>query len=142
MSEAVTVALFRMRKAAGWFDTPCGGCRECCRGDAVRILPHEDPSKWQTEPHPYKAGARMLAHVENGDCVYLGPAGCTIQDDKPQQCYTMDCRRVAAGTPKSAMRRLVSQGAMNPKVFARGLELLELHGPPQDSKTGRLSIKP
>lgn len=74
---------------------PCNGCTRCCQSDAVRILPHEDASKWKTEPHPMGKGARMLAHNKQGGCYYLGDSGCTIQHDKPQVCYEMDCRNLA-----------------------------------------------
>lgn len=131
MSAELARSVFVLRKAAGWFDVPCDGCTLCCKGDAVRILPHEPQDKWQTEPHPYKAGARMIAHKPNGDCFYLGESGCTIQHDKPQQCWEMDCRRVALGIPsKSVLKRLVHQGAVNPAVHQRGLELAKLHPMP------------
>lgn len=72
----------------------------------------------------------MLAHKDNGDCVYLGPTGCTIQHVKPQQCYEMDCRRIVVGArSKSRLARLVDQGALSPEVVERGRELLKLHGP-------------
>lgn len=74
---------------------PCNGCTRCCISDAVRILPHEDASKWQTEPHPMGQGMRMLAHKPDGGCYYLGEGGCTIQDNKPQICGEMDCRNLA-----------------------------------------------
>ena len=76
---------------------PCNGCIRCCQNDAVRILDHEDPSQWQTEPHPYFTGSLMLAHKPNGDCVYLNETGCSIHGRAPQQCATMDCRTIARG---------------------------------------------
>ena len=82
--------LHQVRVAMGFYAVPCNGCTACCHDDAVRILPHEDASRWQTEPHPYMAGALMLAHKPNGDCIYLGEGGCTRQADKPQQCHEMD----------------------------------------------------
>lgn len=74
---------------------PCDGCIRCCINDAVRILPHEDVNKWKTEPHPFGKGMRMLAHNKDGHCYYLGKSGCTIQEDKPQICYEMDCRKLS-----------------------------------------------
>lgn len=117
-----------MHKALGDWETPCDGCTACCKGDAVRILPHEDPTKWETEPHWKVPGARMLAHKENGDCHYLGEHGCTIQDDKPQQCYTMDCRRVMHALTPAQRRDLVKRGALSQAMVDRGLELIALHG--------------
>ena len=80
---------------------PCNGCTQCCHGDAVRILPHEDASQWQTAPHQYFRDVRMLEHAANGDCIYLGDIGhgrrgCTIHERRPQVCREMDCRLIYA----------------------------------------------
>lgn len=71
---------------------PCGSCRLCCQGDAVRLMPSDPKHLYKTEPHPYFIGQWMLAHKENGDCVYLGDKGCTIYSSRPSQCRTLDCR--------------------------------------------------
>jgi len=118
-------SLASARLAAGMFDVPCNGCTRCCHNDAVRILPHEDPAKWHTVPHDYAAGARMLAHKPNGDCVYLGATGCTIQHDKPQQCYEMDCRDIAAALTYTQARKLAATGRVHLTVWLRGRELLK-----------------
>lgn len=118
--------LHAVRLATGFYEVPCNGCTLCCHGDAVRILPHEDPTKWQTVPHPFKAGALMLAHKANGDCVYLGPAGCTIQADKPQVCYEMDCRNIASKLTPSEARKHDKRGTLPITIWRRGRELLAL----------------
>lgn len=108
-------------------DVPCNGCVRCCLHDAVRILPHEDASQWETEPHPYLPGARMLAHKrdERGVvCVYLGSQGCTIHAYRPQQCRTMDCRLVAQRTPYSKARRYDKRGIFPMAVWQQGKILL------------------
>jgi len=74
-------------------------------GDAVRILPHEDATKWKTEPHPMVKGARMLAHNAAGGCYYLCDTGCTIQNDKPQMCGEMDCRNIAQAMTYTQARK-------------------------------------
>lgn len=86
------LADIRSRIAPTVSDVPCDGCTRCCRGDTIRIMPHEDPSQWQTEPHPAGHGMRQLAHKPDGDCVYLGASGCTIHGRAPQICKEMDCR--------------------------------------------------
>ena len=98
---------------------PCGGCTRCCWNDMVRILPHEDASRWQTEPHPARPDARMLAHRPDGACIYLGEACCTIYGDRPEQCQSMDCRNIAAAITMQEARRLGLR-----RVWARGNELL------------------
>jgi hypothetical protein len=102
---------------------PCDGCVLCCRGDAIRILPHEDVSRWKTEPHPSADGARMLAHKLNGDCIYLAPGGCSIHPDRPQQCRTMDCRTIAASITWTQARKLAKRNALPIAVYNRGRQL-------------------
>lgn len=106
------------------YDVPCNGCTLCCHGDAVRILPHEDASQWQTTTHEVLRDARMLAHRPNGDCVYLGAHGCTIQDSKPQMCREMDCRRIAQAITWTQARKLEARGQLKFEVWRRGRDLL------------------
>ncbi len=113
-----------LRIGTGVYEVPCNGCTKCCHNDAVRILPHEDAGQWKVEPHPWMPLAVMLAHKPNGDCVYLGDQGCTIQNDKPQQCYEMDCRAIARAVTWTQARKLAKRGAMRMGVWWRGRELL------------------
>lgn len=114
------LATVPMREKAGMYDVPCDGCTLCCRGDHIRILPHEDASQWQTIPHTRLPGQRMLARRANGDCIYLGEKGCTIQDTKPQLCKEMDCRRIAHALSYTKARK--SPVPMH--VWRRGRELI------------------
>ena len=107
-------------------DVPCNGCRLCCLGDAVRLLPDDDPTKYQTEPHPAIRGALMLAHKVNGDCVYLGASGCDIHADRPTMCRTMDCRNIAMRFSFTEARKLSARGAVPMHIWHRGRELLRL----------------
>lgn|SRR5574337_648562 len=121
MNHVALAHSYRLR--SGVYDVPCNGCTLCCHNDAVRILPHEDASKWQTEPHNMMPGALMLAHKPNGDCVYLGERGCTIQHDKPQMCYEMDCRLIARKISWTQARKLSASGRMTMAVWRRGRDL-------------------
>ena len=105
-------------------DVPCNGCTLCCHNDAIRILPHEDASKWETIPHDYMPGARMLAHKPNGNCVYLGESGCTIQSSKPQMCRSMDCRNIAVKYSFTQARKLNAKGALPIAVWTQGRKLI------------------
>ena len=125
MTPKMEVIMHEAREAAGLYDVPCNGCTLCCHGDAVRILPHEDPARWLTEPHEYVEGARMLAHQANGDCIYLGPTGCTQHHDKPQQCREMDCRRLAEKFTFTQARKLSARRVLPIAVWNRGRELLK-----------------
>lgn len=97
---------------------PCNGCTLCCRGDAIRLLPGDDVNAYRTEPHSHYPGALMLAHKANGDCIYLGATGCTIQEDKPTMCREMDCRVVAASIGYTTARKY---GVI--KVWNKGKQL-------------------
>lgn len=99
---------------------PCNGCRRCCIGDAVRILPHENAENWLTEPHFKMPDARMLAHKANGECVYLGQHGCDIHGSAPQQCRDMDCRNIARAFTFTQIRKM----NINMSIWHRGKELL------------------
>jgi hypothetical protein len=74
-------------------NVPCNGCKRCCIGDAVRLMP-EEVGRFFKEPHPRFKDSFMLAHKANDECIYLGDR-CMIHDDKPLQCQTMDCRNIA-----------------------------------------------
>jgi len=105
---------------------PCNGCTRCCHGDAVRILPHEPQDKWLTVLHPYIAGARMLAHRPDDGCIYLGDKGCTIHEDKPQQCREMDCRNIAKAINFTTARKWDRENKLRIGVWQRGRELLRI----------------
>ena len=106
------------------YDVPCNGCTRCCHGDAIRLLPSDDPSNYQTEPHDHIDGELMLAHKPNGDCVYLGATGCTIHPTKPLMCREMDCRRIAQAITWTQARKLGARGSFRMDVWSRGKELL------------------
>jgi hypothetical protein len=84
---------------------PCDGCTLCCRGDAIRLLPSDDASKYQTVAHQHFQGQLMLAHKPNHECIYLADYGCIIQGDKPQMCREMDCRQLAMKIRKKDLKR-------------------------------------
>lgn len=102
-------------------DVPCNGCTRCCKGDALRLLPGDNPDEYLTEPHDFIPGALMLAHKANRECIYLGPSGCTIHDRRPLMCREMDCRLIAKLTTYTQARKIV--GLPMP-VWRKGRELL------------------
>ena len=77
---------------------PCYGCTLCCSNDAIRVMEElgDDPNAYATEPSILQDGARQLAHLPNGDCVYLIPGvGCSIWERRPLLCREFDCRGLA-----------------------------------------------
>lgn len=124
MDTAAPPAILSPTALKRMYTVPCGGCTRCCHNDAVRLLPNDEPSQYQTQPHPYMKGALMLAHAPNGDCVYLGPQGCTIHATKPQMCREMDCRRIVKAITWTQARKLDARGALRMDIWKRGKELL------------------
>jgi len=85
----------------------CGGCRTCCLGDTITLLPGDDPAQFKTK---LVDGRRQLAKGKDGNCVYLGPKGCKIHGRAPQMCRLLDCRKYALifktlGPEDQAVRR-------------------------------------
>ena len=103
---------------------PCAGCVRCCLGDAVRLLPGDDPDSYLVEPHPLVPGALMLAHREDGACIYLADHGCSIHPRRPQQCREADCRNIASALTYTQARKLARAGVIPIAVWRRGRELL------------------
>lgn len=60
-------------------NVPCGSCFLCCIGDAIMLMPEDNPDLYKTVKHEYRTNQLMLDHQENGDCIYLDRVnGCTI----------------------------------------------------------------
>lgn len=106
---------------------PCDGCVSCCLRDAVRLLPEDDASKFETRPHPYFPGQLALKHkVDHRGvvCHYLGESGCMIQADKPKMCSDMDCRTIIKRFSSAELRKLINQGKLARGVVDKGRQLI------------------
>lgn len=117
----------------------CGTCQLCCHGETVPLLEDQGDDRALYDPamlmelHP--AGTPLgqvlaLRHKKNGDCIALGPDGCTIYGIRPIICREFDCRaaylKVAELFPsRKDRRRLASQGHLDPKVFVQGKKMLD-----------------
>lgn len=112
-------------KTPGYSEVPCNGCTLCCQGDAIRLLPEDDPTAYLTEPHPYIPGALMLAHKPNGECIYVDGAGCSIHDRAPSLCRSADCRSLALQLGFDEARRLHMMGRLDLRVWDQGQKLLQ-----------------
>lgn len=108
---------------------PCNGCTLCCQKDAVRLLPEDDAATYRTEAHPYLPGELMLAHGPGGNCIYLGPDGCSIHDCAPSLCRSADCRELARSMLFERAMALHKAGRLDLRIWDRGRRLLEAgHG--------------
>ena len=104
---------------------PCDGCFLCCKGDAIRLTEEDNPDDYITEAHPYIPGALMLAHKQNGDCIYLVDSGCSIHDHEPLLCRNADCRSIALKYNFSTAMRLHQMKRIDIRVWDKGNELLK-----------------
>lgn len=68
----------------------CNGCRKCCLGDEILLGVGDDPQRFKTKRRA--DGAFVVRRKKNGNCIYLGARGCTIQFAKPVMCRQYDCR--------------------------------------------------
>lgn len=109
---------------------PCGGCRLCCRMmTLLRPDKGDQAGEYQTAQW-YRDGVdkppvTILDRLPNGDCAYLGPAGCTIHDRAPYECRMYDCRRMFLDSDRAGRRLAVKSGKVDKRIFERGRELLE-----------------
>jgi Fe-S-cluster containining protein len=112
---------------------PCGMCTLCCRGGEAIILHPEcgdDISQYETREvwHPifHDRPVHMLEQRENGDCIYVGPFGCTIWDRRPTICREFDCRALVRRIDESKefRRKVEKAGMVGTAVMRRGRELL------------------
>jgi hypothetical protein len=62
----------------------------------------------------------LLATEANGQCVYLGAAGCTIYDRRPVLCRSFDCREHYLILPRQDRDNLVRLGLSSRAVFNAG----------------------
>ena len=62
----------------------------------------------------------LLATETNGQCVYLGAAGCTIYDRRPLLCRSFDCRKHYLILPRQDRDNLVRLGLSSRAVFNAG----------------------
>ena len=86
-------------------EVPCNGCRACCIQEALILHPEMGDKPWEylsrTFTHPLTGGKVFaLDQKDNGECVYLGPDGCTNYEKRPALCREFDCRKFYLGVQK------------------------------------------
>ena len=112
---------------------PCGMCTLCCRGGEAIVLHPECGdriSDYKTREvwHPLfnDRPAHILEQQPNGDCIYVGPFGCTIHDRRPVICREFDCRALVRriDASKKFRQKVERHGLVGGPVMKRGRELL------------------
>jgi hypothetical protein len=104
-------------------EVPCNTCTECCKSKQALVLhpaQGDDVASYQvrlaTDPGT-GATVFLLATKENGECVYLGPTGCTIYERRPLLCRSFDCRKHYLMLPRQDRDNLVRLGLSSRAVF-------------------------
>ena len=106
-------------------NAPCNGCRACCMGDAIYLHLEcgDRPEDYETEQekNPLTGETQyILKHKDNNECIYLGPAGCTIYDRRPAICREFDCRKLFLSFTRQQRRLMVRMGAFSKEVLEAG----------------------
>lgn len=118
---------------------PCDGCRLCCQGNNLVTLHPEDGDVVASYAHHQitnpltGATGFALDRLANGDCVYLGPDGCTIHDRAPAMCRKFDCRAqylLSRKFNREDRRRMHAQGVLTRDMLEAGRRLLDKLGVP------------
>ncbi len=119
-------------------DVPCGSCRQCCRGNSMVMLladEGDDVASYEHEiislpadrlgPLADKSGSGpILKRQPNGDCIYLGPDGCSIHDRAPVICRVFDCRGLVRSYSRQQIRTMIADGLLDRDIIDRGRKLL------------------
>lgn len=110
---------------------PCGSCTKCCNSNQGLFL-HPDQgdevSSYQFQILTERETGKpiyLLATKDNGECVYLGPAGCTIYSRRPLLCRAFDCRKHYLTLPRQDRDNLVRLGLSSRAVFNEGRSRLK-----------------
>jgi hypothetical protein len=69
---------------------------------------------------PASGKSVFLLATADGQCVYLGAAGCTIYDRRPLLCRSFDCRKHYLILPRQDRDNLVRLGLSSRAVFNAG----------------------
>ena len=117
---------------------PCGKCQLCCKTLIVPLAFEEwdefdkrrhpdDPTKpawcWVVDANGVRGG-RALPRRDNGDCVFLGPGGCTIHGHAPHVCKRFDCRELFLRSDRKGRKKAIKEKKLPKELFERGRELL------------------
>jgi Fe-S-cluster containining protein len=64
----------------------------------------------------------VLKCARNGECVYVGRDGCTIQDRAPTVCRAFDCRDLYRSKTSAERRAIVNSGVASKEIFSAGAQ--------------------
>ncbi len=67
----------------------------------------------------------MVAHKENGDCIYVVENGCAIHNNAPSLCRSADCRSLALKFDFVTAVKLHNLKRIDIRAWDQGNNLLE-----------------
>lgn len=119
-------------------NVPCGSCRLCCRSDVIMLFPDEgdiiESYEHAVVELPEGRGA-ILKKGADGNCIYLGPDGCTIHDRAPLICRMFDCRRWFLSKTRNDRRALIKAGIADADIFEAGRKRVASLHPTESAKS-------
>ena len=108
-------------------DTERRTCTACCRDQLVLLTGNDDPSLYETRAaiNPMTGAAALaLLQQPDGACQYLGEAGCTIYDRRPEMCRAFSCvgfvQRLMETTTRAERRRIYGKALATDPVWNAG----------------------
>lgn len=104
---------------------PCGKCTLCCSAPVLLHPEHGDnldALQWH-EHHEYGPNGgtfAMLNKKDDGTCVYLTKAGCSIWDRAPWECRQFDCREYFSKFTQPERHKRIKAFPLNRDIFEAG----------------------
>jgi hypothetical protein len=77
----------------------------------------------------------ILKKGADGNCIYLGPDGCTIHDRAPLICRMFDCRRWFLSKTRNDRRALIKAGIADADIFEAGRKRVASLHPTESAKS-------
>ncbi|MEW6598618.1 MAG: YkgJ family cysteine cluster protein [Pseudomonadota bacterium] len=96
------------------FGYECRRCLRCCRHKRIQLNPYEVARLARARGlsttelrarHTVEGRGVELAQAANGDCVFLGPGGCTVHPDRPLVCRLYPLGRFVGFDGQETFRR-------------------------------------
>jgi Fe-S-cluster containining protein len=92
----------------------CNGCVACCIGENI-VLTEKQARDYETET--LEDGRLVVAHKDDGKCVYLSSDGCSIYERRPGPCKSFSCVWMARTLGIKVMQKMCSAEVIQQAIF-------------------------